>query len=129
MQKRRLAADARATTCTCAQLPSYAKFRTLQAGWGSLAGRGGLTRRSGASARCGRSIAAGDVCWSPAPEAAATGFAAGGRSAPGYFAAILSHCAWAACLSDAIGIFAAAVTQDCFALLSAVFTFALLVVI
>ena len=42
---------------------------------------------------------------------------------------ILSHCAWAACLSDASGIFAAAVRQACFALPSAVFTFALLVVI
>ena len=42
---------------------------------------------------------------------------------------ILSHCAWAACLSDASGIFAAAVRQACFALPSAVFTFALLVLI
>jgi len=42
---------------------------------------------------------------------------------------ILLHCASAACLSEAIGIFAAAVRQACFALLSAVLTFALLVVI
>jgi hypothetical protein len=42
---------------------------------------------------------------------------------------ILLHCAWALCLSDAIGIFAAAVRQACFALPSAVLTFALLVVI
>ena len=46
-----------------------------------------------------------------------------------YCAAILLHCASASCLSEAIGIFAAAVRQACFALLSAVFTFALLVVI
>ena len=46
-----------------------------------------------------------------------------------YCAAILLHCASASCLSDAIGIFAAAVRQACFALLSALFTFALLVVI
>ena len=46
-----------------------------------------------------------------------------------YCAAILLHCASAACLSEAIGIFAAAVRQACFALLSAVLTFALLVVI
>ena len=46
-----------------------------------------------------------------------------------YCAAILLHCASAACLSEAIGIFAAAVRQACFALLSALFTFALLVVI
>ena len=46
-----------------------------------------------------------------------------------YCAVILLHCASAACLSDAIGIFAAAVRQACFALLSAVLTFALLVVI
>ena len=46
-----------------------------------------------------------------------------------YCAAILLHCASASCLSEAIGIFAAAVRQACFALLSALFTFALLVVI
>ncbi len=46
-----------------------------------------------------------------------------------YCAAILLHCASASCLSEAIGIFAAAVRQACFAVLSAVFTFALLVVI
>ena len=46
-----------------------------------------------------------------------------------YCAAILLHCASAACLSEAIGIFAAAVRHACFALLSAVLTFALLVVI
>ena len=46
-----------------------------------------------------------------------------------YCAYILLHCAWAASLSDAIGIFAAAVRQACFALPSAVLTFALLVVI
>ena len=46
-----------------------------------------------------------------------------------YCAAILLHCASATCLSEAIGISAAAVRQACFALLSAVFTFALLVVI
>ena len=40
---------------------------------------------------------------------------------------ILLHCAWALCLIDAIGIFAAAVRQACFALPSAVLTFALLV--
>lgn len=53
----------------------------------------------------------------------------GGRSAPGYCAAILSHCVWADCLTDAIGIFAAAVRQACLALLSAALTFALFVVI
>ena len=42
---------------------------------------------------------------------------------------ILLHCAWADCLIDAIGIFAAALRQACFALPSAVLTFALLVVI
>ena len=46
-----------------------------------------------------------------------------------YCVAILLHCASAACLSEAIGIFAAAVRQACFALLSALFTFASLVVI
>ena len=46
-----------------------------------------------------------------------------------YCAAILLHCASAACLTEAIGISAAPVRQACFALLSAVFTFALLVVI
>ena len=46
-----------------------------------------------------------------------------------YGAAILLHCASAACLSEAIGIFAAAVRQVCLALLSAALTFALLVVI
>ena len=46
-----------------------------------------------------------------------------------YCAAILLHCASAACLSEAIGMFAAAVRQACFALLSAVLTFVLLVVI
>ena len=46
-----------------------------------------------------------------------------------YCAAILLHCASASCLSEAIGIFAAAVRQACFAVLSAVFTFALPVVI
>jgi hypothetical protein len=54
---------------------------------------------------------------------------AGGRLARCYCAAILSHCASAACLSEAIGIFAAAVRQACFALPSPVLTFALLVVI
>ena len=44
-----------------------------------------------------------------------------------YCAVILLHCAWALCLSDAIGIFAAALRQACFALPSAVLTFALLV--
>ena len=52
-----------------------------------------------------------------------------GGSRRRYCAVILLHCASAACLSEAIGIFAAAVRQACFALLSAVFTFALLVVI
>jgi len=42
--------------------------------------------------------------------------------------AILLHCASAACLIEAIGIFAAAVRQACLALLSAALTFALLVV-
>jgi hypothetical protein len=46
-----------------------------------------------------------------------------------YGAAILLHCASAVCLSEAIGIFAAAVRQVCLALLSAALTFALLVVI
>ena len=46
-----------------------------------------------------------------------------------YLAVILLHCVSAACLSEASGIFAAAVRQVCFALLTAVFTFALLVVI
>ena len=54
---------------------------------------------------------------------------AGGGPCRRYCAAILLHCASASCLSEAIGIFAAAVRQACFALLSAVFTFALLVVI
>ena len=55
---------------------------------------------------------------------------AGGQSAPALLcAAILLHCASAACLTEAIGISAAPVRQACFALLSAVFTFALLVVI
>jgi hypothetical protein len=44
-----------------------------------------------------------------------------------YCVVILLHCASAACLSDAIGILAAAVRHVCFALLSAVLTFALLV--
>jgi hypothetical protein len=67
----------------------------------------------------------------PAPERArAAGFASGaGGSRRRYCAAILLHCASAACLTEAIGIFAAPVRQACFALLSAVFTFALLVVI
>ena len=46
-----------------------------------------------------------------------------------YCAVILLHCASAACLTEAIGIFAAAVRQARFALPSAVLTFALLVVI
>ena len=46
-----------------------------------------------------------------------------------YCAAILLHCSSADCLSEASGIFAAAVRQLCFALLSALLTFALLVVI
>jgi hypothetical protein len=46
-----------------------------------------------------------------------------------YGAAILLHCASAACLSEAIGIFAAAVRQVCLAWLSAALTFALLVLI
>ena len=46
-----------------------------------------------------------------------------------YGAAILLHCVSADCLSDEIGIFAAAVRQACLALLSAALTFALLVVI
>ena len=46
-----------------------------------------------------------------------------------YCPVIFLHCASAACLSEAIGIFAAAVRQACLALLSAVLTFALLVVI
>ena len=46
-----------------------------------------------------------------------------------YCAVILLHCAWADCLSDASGIFAAALRQACFALPSAVLTFALLVLI
>jgi hypothetical protein len=52
-----------------------------------------------------------------------------GGSRRRYCAVILLHCASADCLSEAIGIFAAAVRQACFALLSAVFTFVLLVVI
>ena len=52
-----------------------------------------------------------------------------GGSRRRYCAVILLHCASAACLTDAIGIFAAAVRQACFALPSAVLTFVLLVVI
>ena len=53
-----------------------------------------------------------------------------GQSLPGrYGAAILLHCASAACLSEATGIFAEAVRQACLALLSPALTFALLVVI
>ena len=60
-----------------------------------------------------------------------------GRERPGrrpiragrYGAAILLHCVSADCLSEAIGIFAAAVRQACLAVLSAALTFALLVVI
>ena len=54
---------------------------------------------------------------------------AGGPRPARYCAVILLHCAWALCLIDAIGIFAAALRQACFALPSAVLTFALLVVI
>ena len=46
-----------------------------------------------------------------------------------YWAAILSHCVWADCLTEVIGIFAVAVRQACLALLSAALTFVLLVVI
>ena len=61
---------------------------------------------------------------------AGAGFASG-RAGPRrrYCATILLHCASASRLSEAIGIFAAAVRQACFALPSAVLTFALLVVI
>ena len=59
--------------------------------------------------------------------------AAHGRSGPPgsvrYDPAILLHCVSAACLSEAMGIFAAAVRQACLALLTAALTFALLVVI
>ena len=58
-----------------------------------------------------------------------SGLPAAGGPRRRYCAAILLHCASACCLSEAIGIFAAAVRQTCFGLLSALFTFALLVVI
>jgi len=57
------------------------------------------------------------------------GFAASGGSRQRYCAVILLHCASAACLIDAIGMFAAVLRQACFALPSAELTFALLVVI
>ena len=74
---------------------------------------------------------AGDFRWPPTPESARRlALPAGSRfSRWRYCAVILLHCASAACLSDAIGILAAAVRQACLALLSALLTFALLVVI
>ena len=67
----------------------------------------------------------------PGPEPARGGWLCQRAGGPcrRYCAVILLHCASASGLSEAIGIFAAAVRQACFALLSAVFTFALLVVI
>ena len=102
---------------------------TMEAGDG-----GGVARRAGRSARSG-SPRVGQSTGrrlSPAPALNLRGGwlcqRAGGPRRR-YCAAILLHCASASCLSEAIGIFAAAVRQACFAVLSAVFTFALLVVI
>ena len=97
-------------------------------GCGKLVWRGG--RGAGLRGPCveGRSIL---PATSPAPGRAcqrlALGRASGSR--PRYCAVILLHCASAACLTDEIGIFAAAVRQACFALPSAELTFGLLVVI